>query len=322
MKRIISMLIVGTVVLGLVACNNAPSDTTSESQTVSSSIETTTEPTEDADRLPMSFDEVVNAVKANDSDWKINIPLIDEDVEKNKEIGIVNAVALYVDKPGNTSFYLLEFDTKSEQYKSLTPGKLVTMYFSGAECKYICSAINKQYVICIIARNTKLQFEEQAPYTVATAKSVYDTFVYLPDGKMKINLEGFGKAVLDQTGDFYDLVSKADESVAKDNLSVGIVDYVQYSILTDKYAIQVMIFEFDMNSDVYKNLKAGEQMTYYIDGALVVTDVAAIKQQFVLTLSASKVVDGAIDSSSMETEPPYTIIDAEDILKLFENTYV
>ena len=83
----------------------------------------------------------------------------------------------------------------------------------------------------------------------------------------------------------------------------------------------LMIFEFDMNSDVYKNLKAGEQMTYYIEGALVVTDVAAIKQQFVLTLSASKVVDGAIDSSSMETRPPYTITAAEDIRKLFENTY-
>ena len=82
-----------------------------------------------------------------------------------------------------------------------------------------------------------------------------------------------------------------------------------------------MIFEFDMDSDVYKNLKVGERMTYYIEGAFVVTDVAAIKQQYVLTLSACNVVDGAIDSSSMETRPPYTITAAEDIRKLFENTY-
>ncbi len=321
MKRIISMLIVGTVVLGLVACNNAPSDTTSESQTVSSSIETTTEPTEDADRLPMSFDEVVDAVKANGSDWKTNIPLIDEDVGKNKEIGIVNVVALYADKPENTSFYLLEFDMKSGQYKSLAPGKEVIMYLSGFEWKFRVTAINKQYVICVQGKTTKPQSEEQAPFSVPTAQAVYDTFVYLPDGKMKSKLEEFGKAVLDQTGDFYDLVSKAEESVAKDNLSVGIIDYVQYSILTDKYALDVMIFEFDMDSDVYKNLKVGERMTYYIEGAFVVTDVAAIKQQYVLTLSASKVIDGAIDSSSMETRPPYTITAAEDIRKLFENTY-
>lgn len=199
------------------ATTEATSEATTEATTTTSeeTTEATTVPTYTDDMLPMTINEVADAVlEAMGSDYNIFVEFdpnsewyIDPEAysEKNRSVGIVNIIELgrifysetdNEDEEYNTKVVyvnIFEFDVNSEEYLKLIDDGEFSYYF-GANTLYNevleytepVTAINKQYVISITAMlgndygfSSDDPSENEPPFTIGKAQEAYEAFIAL-----------------------------------------------------------------------------------------------------------------------------------------------
>ena len=147
--------------------------------------------------LSLNLDEVVAVtVTGLGSDYKnyLNLKYMTAaSAEKNLEKGIRNYAYIWrydadmdnddLTREMTVEIYIFEVDTTSELYKDLKVGSMLTYYDGSTANAAVITAINKQYVLCIYAREYRKgqdTLEETAPeFTLGNAQKGYETFVGL-----------------------------------------------------------------------------------------------------------------------------------------------
>lgn len=231
MKKLVSGLLAGAMLLCLASCSLSESDrkkgreksddiktekeleeteTTTETSTETSETEasyyeepaaTTAVPTfaKNEGDLYMNLDEVVAVtVTGLGSEYKdfLNLKYMQADAsEKNLEKGIRNYAYITrldantdpdngdIIKEMTVDIYIFEVDTTSDMYKNLKVGGMITYYNGFTTEAATITAINKQYVLCIYAKEYNRDdktIEETAPeFTLGNAQKGYETFIGL-----------------------------------------------------------------------------------------------------------------------------------------------
>ena len=171
--------------------------TTTEEETtsndVTSSTETTTEPT----KVKSDFKNMTATVLSKMGDTYtsfLNITYMDnESIDLNKDVGVVSLAYVWsrtsfteggngekITKEHNVDIYFLEFDKNSDEYSKLSVGKMLTFFMNGYAINAEVTAINNQYVLCMIVKDFDngeyLPLITQPVFEDKDLQNGYDTF--------------------------------------------------------------------------------------------------------------------------------------------------
>lgn len=194
MKKLISVLLTGIMVLGLSACNLVIDSTESSSKFNSDKIKSEYK----EDKLDMDFAVMMSKIfRAMDND-KINISYMESGAEENiKDYGIKNYAYMETYEANTsqtgdeivyelkTEIYIFEYDMASDSYSKLTVGDTLSYYTGYDTAAVDITAINGQYVLCICVTENKIDInkktrETQPIFTLSEdAQKCYDAFVEL-----------------------------------------------------------------------------------------------------------------------------------------------
>lgn len=174
-------------------------ETETETTVTSETEETTTVPTfakNDGDLLYNLDDVVALTVAGLGSDYKdyLNLKYMDPEASsKNLEKGIRNYAYIWrgdsdtdpvsgdIIKELTVNIYIFEVDTASDNYKNLKEGGMLTFFNGYGTEAAVITAINKQYVLCIYAKEFNKDdktIEETLPeFTLGNAQAGYKAFV-------------------------------------------------------------------------------------------------------------------------------------------------
>ena len=336
MKKNISALLACTVLLSFAACGQLTSEqTTSSPDSEKEDNSNITTETETSKVVSLEFDEVQKAVFGKLEYDESNLKKPDEDNRlKNTIIGITDMVRLKIepaDAENNEEdlrvyAYIFEFDTNSFEYKNLEVGEEVAFFLGyGFPEGAIVSAINGKYVVCLNAykgkTGTDSYISEKTPdYTLGTLQESYNAFVELPEvfskkyDRPEITFDYVFTKVLGNLGSSFMNYSKQDQETADNNKSVGIVNYANTMLDypskdkdgNDMYIFNyVRVYEFDTDSEEYKNLKVGQKFVYYIGNKKKEAVVSAINGKYVIAF-VTAMGKNYNQLTSEETEPEYS----------------
>ena len=241
--------------------------------------------------------------------------------------------------------FVFEFDTETEQYKNLKVGddfKFDKDNYLNDHFPTVITAINNQYVISFYAierlDNLLVSKAESLPeFTLGNMQKAYDTFV-------KINTE---KKTTDTKPDdpdafqkFDDLCNKVWSSLGEDylnfvyqdgingkkNKDIGIRNMVHIwrsesdlendLIVLWEFTVDVFIFEFDTESDEYKDLKVGEKVFFYERECMNSEIITAINGKYVLCIHAQR-IDYKEKKEIVEIAPEFKLGNAQNGYETF-----
>ena len=318
----------------------------SEAETETVTTETSQETTKPAplnpDGLTITIADVARYILADMGEgYGVSFFASDVNADENKKIGVLNYLCIDNDnfhlekKIGDfdsyfVRIYVVEFDMSSELYKGLATGTNF-MFFEGAsKTKLNVTAINKQYVISISAGlGTDGGFksedcEETVPFTIGKAQEAYEAFINITtDGSMGKTIAAVSDKVYTAADMKLDRVHTPSEDSAIENIKAGIVDCRYLSEIAtgvkiegyDSYEIAIVIAEYDMNSDNYKNLKVGDEIEVWQSMYPTHLKVTAINKQYVLCCYENLAKGTAFNEQDKNSMGPFTI---ERLKKAYE----
>ena len=177
--------------------DNTEATTTVEETTsndVTSSTEATTEPT----KVKTDFRNMTATVLSKMGDTYtsfLNINYMDSaSIDLNKEVGVVSLAYVWsstsftegengekITKEHNVDIYFLEFDKNSDEYSKLSVGKMLTFFMNGYARNAEVTAINNQYVLCMIVKDFDngeyLPLVTQPVFEDKDLQKGYETFI-------------------------------------------------------------------------------------------------------------------------------------------------
>ena len=266
MKRIVSILLSCTIILGLTACrdksdnNRSNRDDKKEKTTViatdsvSDTVKDTVELSDNKNKdINLSFDEVIASTVAGFGyDYRafLNIRyMTPSTAESNKLKGINNFAyiwhrEIWTDEAElKVEFYIFEFDTSSNHYKNIEIGKSIKFDEGDNSSSAVVTAVNGQYVLSIFARETSgsSKVEQSLPdFTIGTCQRGYETFLKLKSstesntntGKLNISLKDItrktGEVIEIKNSTKYPEFSFMQYNRREQNAEIGIKDYCCY----------------------------------------------------------------------------------------------
>ena len=263
--------------------------------------------------------------------------------EENKKLGVLNYVLITKEHSAldkkikdfdtcDVKIYIIEFDTESEEYKSLSVGSQF-YFFNGpaAKEKMEVTAINKQFVINVKVgygsgnRIYTGDYETKPDYSLENVQKGYEAFLELKDSEPKP--QGFVQmshadvmfALVDAMGD-YNSFKFADERDVKTNSANSIVeavDIMQIDGVQKNYTmLDLYLLEYDYDSDALFNLSKGDRIKVSISGITYDLTVAAINKPYVLCATVIYVENNSLIKE--ETEPLYTYERAKNAYYAFK----
>lgn len=341
MKKIVSAALSLIILSSLTACNTT--ETTAEttkaktiiytSDTVETTTESTTEETEGPDLLDLSINDISKKLlNVIGEDYRVSGFMESKYAKDNKSLGVLNYQiisnedwSLKKKVDGYDTYkvyiYVIEYDTESAVYKDLHVGKSLQIVSDGAKVKTVATQIAKQYVLCIelqfgkdkiITNKTK---NTQAPFSLTELQAGYESFtelVPIPDGTTRASLEYITRDILKKIGRTNKDINTdyQTEELAEKNAESGILNYVY--IWNKGLKVKVYIFEFDMQSETYNNLKVGQKLVFDDGGKKAKSlKVTAINNQYVLCLFT--------EGKKAENQAPFKDEMAKNIYNTFIN---
>ena len=244
--------------------------------------------------------------------------------------------------------YIFEFDTESSQYKDLKVGNNMEFHAERLNTPAVVTAINKQYVISFYAAefyaNLLVNKCETLPeFTLGNLQAGYDAFIkFDPDKKPKEtesdpeadekslkSFEQFVYAVVKALGEGdYKNCDYQDKRNAAKNKGIGIKNMVhinrgEYDMVDDntflwELTVDVWVFEFDTESDEYKELKKGGRVSFYERECINSETITAINGKYVMCIHAVY-IDEKNKTEKNETAPEFTIGNAQKGYETFIN---
>ena len=194
MKKLISVLLTGIMVLGLSACNLVIDPTESTSKFNSDKVKSEYKD----DKLDMEFAVMMSKIFRGIDDDKINVSYMESGAQENiKDYGIKNYVYMETyeantNQTGDeilyelkTEIYIFEYDMTSDAYSKLAVGDTLSYYTGYDTAAVDVTAINGQYVLCICVTENKLDINKttkvtQPIFTLSEdAQKCYDAFIEL-----------------------------------------------------------------------------------------------------------------------------------------------
>jgi len=203
--------------------------------------------------------------------------------------------------------------------------------------KLISILITATMLISMVACNTKETTETTATTettTVATTSQTTETTVAVttepavinPDG-LEITLDKVSKEVLYTMGEGFTFQRFDYKTNMNENKKLGVLDYRiiinDDSALSKKvgdfdiFTIKMLIAEFDMSSDVYKNLDIGKDFFVFEGSSRNRYKVTAISKQYVVSISAAYGTGTGYKSEDFEDSAPFTVENAQEGLEAF-----
>ncbi|MCR4729578.1 MAG: hypothetical protein K5881_01485 [Saccharofermentans sp.] len=245
--------------------------------------------------------------------------------------------------------YVLEYNPDSENYSNLKVGD--DLEFFDEECRLpaVVTGINGPYVISFYAaegNNTLLadKVETQPEFTLGNLQSAYDAFMKIDPNKLAdikldpvIEKENFSKfeILVDKVHaalgiEDYRNKEYQNKSTTVKNRYIGIRNMVHFwrgesdldgNEVIWEFNVNVWIFEFDTESQEYKDLKEGSRLDYYENDYINSAVVTAINGKYVLCIEAS---DYKVRKKQeiKETKPVFTLGNAQNGYEAFINTKV
>ena len=262
--------------------------------------------------------------------------------EENKKLGILNAQYIHNNESklskkidgfncAMTDIYIFEFDRESDAFKSLSVGDKIFFFIKQHKESCIISAIVDRFAISVsysLGNDNQYKndnFVYEPPYKLSNVQAAYEAFNNLkpkealaPEGVQKSIEDIFSELDKETTCTY---ISIGNEKDSKNNLNNGIKNSFIMTVaegdINEYSATTFYILEFDMNSDQYKKVEVGKQVTFYNNNDKIRPEVLAINNQYVLIEYVLYFKDGKRVKS--ETEPPFTSESSNKIYEYFLN---
>jgi len=350
MKKFISLALTCFMLLSFSCCTIKTPETeidetpSSEitTETSESSVATTKPAPLNPDGLTITISDVARYIFSDvGEDYSAIKFASNKDSDENKKIGVLNYLVI-----GNNHFhlekkigdfdsimvriYVVEFDMSSDLYNSLSVGKDFMFFEDYGKTKLNVTAINHQYVLSIEAcLGINGGFDEEncqrsAPFTIGKAQEAYDAFTSITtDGSMGKTIDEVADKVYTAAEMELKYLHTPSEESAAENKKAGIVDCRYLNDLVtgvknkgyDSYQISIVIAEYDMNSEDYKNLKVGDEIIVWQSMYPVHFIVTAINKQYVLCCYENFAKGTTFYYDDKYTSAPFTI---ERLQKAYE----
>ena len=235
------------------------------------------------------------------TNYEVKTRTNEERISENRTLGVLNYMTIgninqkLSKKVGkNDTFYVriyvIEYDLDSPEYKKLYVGGKVSFFNETRETHQIV-AIQSQYILCIeAAYGIKGKFGEKQvkpSYKIKAAQMAYDTF-----NSMVPATVGFTTATLpDITRDILKAIGRTEKNIninyqdrqaAVENSGLGVMNFV--NLWKSGLTVTVYILEMDTESEQYKNLKIGKNVTFYEGTHKNNLIVSYINNQYVLCI--------------------------------------
>ena len=351
MKKLTSLLLAGALLLSLASCDAKPTETSVETTEETTAVVTTAEETTEEfhdpiEPLQLSLNDVtLKILEEMGSKYKITDTAKEEYVDRNKQLGVLDYQVIgtpyfMLDEKVKgfdsiwLEFYVIEMDLYSELYWSLVAGGEFSFYDLTGKNTHVVTAINRQYVISValsLGNNGGFNLDDQEtmpPFSISEVQAGYHAFNKIKsDGAKTRTLSDVTTMFLDTLGERNTGVRVMDKKDASANRDIGILNYSCVNKIADKMDtpingfeskyIMIYIFEMDVDSNEFKNLKTGDKIYYYDNNAKSFQEVVAVKDRFVLCFSFCLSNHFEFNELNIETRPPYSYDKAQKAYEAF-----